>query len=183
MTRVKKLCICALCAALCAILPTVFHGFGDQVAGIASPMHFPVLLCGLACGWVYGGICGLVGPMLAMLVTGKPVPPRLIYMTAELITYGVLTGLFMKYIRTGKTCLDLYLSMIPAMLLGRVVGGIFEAILLGNSFFGFFVGSYLVKTAPGAAAQLIVIPAVYLMLQAAGLLPQRYGVVATLEKG
>lgn len=181
MSRVKKLCVCALCAALCSILPTVFHGFGDQVAGVASPMHFPVLLCGLVCGWSYGGVCGLVGPMLAMLVTGKPVPPRLFYMTAELIAYGALTGLFMKHIRTGRTYLDLYLSMVPAMFIGRVIGGIFEAIFLGNNFFGFFVGSYLVKTAPGAVAQLIVIPVIYLMLQAAGLVPKRYHEASVLK--
>ncbi len=174
MSQVKKLCTCAMCAALCCILPTVFHGFGDQVAGMASPMHFPVLLCGLICGWAYGGVCGLVGPLLAMLVTGKAVPPRLIYMTAELVSYGVLTGLFMKYIRTGRTYLDLYASMLPAMLLGRIVGGAAEGLLLGNDFFGFFVGSYLVKTAPGALVQLVVIPAIYLALQAAGLFPARY---------
>lgn len=174
MSRVKKLCICAMCAALCCVLPTVFHQFGDDVAGMASPMHFPVLLCGLTCGWSYGGVCGVIGPLLALLFTGKPVPPRLFYMMAELVTYGVVTGLLMKYIRTGRTYLDIYLSMLPAMLLGRVVGGLAEALLTSKNFFAFFVGSYFVKTAPGAVAQLIVIPALYLALTAAKLIPARY---------
>ncbi len=179
MSAVKKLCICAMCAALCCILPTAFHAFGNQVAAAASPMHFPVLLCGLICGWRYGGVCGLIGPLLALLVTGKPMPPRIFYMTAELISYGVLTGLFMKYIRTGRTYLDLYCALIPAMFLGRVVGGVVEALVLGNGFFTFFVGSYLVGTAPGAVAQLIVIPALYLALTAFGLIPPRYERVST----
>ncbi len=80
----------------------------------------------------------------------------------------------MKYVRTRRTYLDLYCALIPAMLLGRVVGGLVEALVLGNGFFTFFVGSYLVGTAPGAVAQLIVIPALYLALVAFGLIPARY---------
>lgn len=174
MSNVKKLCITAMCAALCCILPSAFHVFGTQVAAAASPMHFPVLLCGLICGWHYGGACGLIGPVLAMLITGKPMPPRVFYMAAELVAYGALTGLFMKHIRTGRTYLDLYCALIPAMLLGRVVGGVVEALVLSNGFFTFFVSSYLVGTAPGAVAQLIVIPALYLALTAFGLIPARY---------
>ena len=35
---------------------------------IFLPMHIPVLLCGLACGWPYGLICGVPVPLQAVSV-------------------------------------------------------------------------------------------------------------------
>ena len=45
----KNLAFCALCIALCVVLPMAFHAIAN--AGmIFLPMHIPVLLCGLAGG-------------------------------------------------------------------------------------------------------------------------------------
>ena len=50
MSTVKKSIITAVCIALCYVLPLLFHGI--QGAGqIFCPMHIPVFLCGLVCGW------------------------------------------------------------------------------------------------------------------------------------
>ena len=69
----KNLAFCALCIALCVVLPMAFHAIAN--AGmIFLPMHIPVLLCGLACGWPYGLICGVLGPLLSGVLTGMPGP-------------------------------------------------------------------------------------------------------------
>ena len=42
MSSIKKICLCAICTALCYVLPLAFH---PLVMGTAlSPMHIPVLL-------------------------------------------------------------------------------------------------------------------------------------------
>ena len=45
----KNLAFCALCIALCVVLPMAFHAIANA-GPIFLPMHIPVLLCGLACG-------------------------------------------------------------------------------------------------------------------------------------
>ena len=100
MSSVKKLCLCALCIALCCVLPTAFHGLGLGTA--LSPMHLPVLLCGLVCGPWLGAVCGLAGPVLSSITTGMPGTPMLMTMVPELVVYGLCAGLFLKLIRTGR---------------------------------------------------------------------------------
>ena len=121
MSNVKKICICAFCIALCCVLPPAFHAVG--LGAVFSPMHLPVLLCGLLCGWPYGAFCGVAGPLLSCLTTGMPSAARLLYMAPELCAYGLFCGLLLRFIRTGRTTADLYLTLVPAMVLGRVVGG------------------------------------------------------------
>lgn len=82
ISPVKKLCLCALCVALCPILPMALHPLG--LGGIISPMHIPPLLCGLLVGWPYGLACGLAGPVLSHLTSGMPNPPFLFFMMFEL---------------------------------------------------------------------------------------------------
>ena len=107
----------AVCAALCIVVPMAFHTIPN--AGVVFlPMHIPVLLCGLACGWPFGLICGLIGPLLSSVITGMPPAAMLPSMMVECATYGLVTGLMMRFVRTGKYAADLYISMITAMILG-----------------------------------------------------------------
>lgn len=48
--RIRKTVITALCVALCIVLPMAFH-MVKNAGTIFLPMHIPVLLCGLICGW------------------------------------------------------------------------------------------------------------------------------------
>ena len=50
----KKLAYAALFLALCLVLP-MLTGQIPQIGSMLLPMHIPVLLCGLVCGWQYGG--------------------------------------------------------------------------------------------------------------------------------
>ena len=138
-------------------------------------MHIPVLLCGLVCGWGYGGLCGLVGPLLSSLLTGMPPAAILPGMMVECCVYGLVTGLMMRYVRTGKTTFDLYLSLIAAMLLGRVLSGIAKALIFtpGMSLAAWAAASF-VTAIPGIIIQLVLIPLLVLALTKAKLLPHRY---------
>ena len=175
MSTIKKICICSFCVALCYVLPVAFHALALGQA--FSPMHLPVLLCGLVCGWPYGAFCGIAGPVLSSF-SGMPPAAQLIHMVPELCAYGLFTGLLMKYIRTGKTLPDLYISLIAAMVLGRVVGGAAQALFYlssaGSYSSALWAGAYFVQTLPGAILQIAVIPPLVLILTRARLIPARY---------
>ncbi len=176
MSAVKKACLCSVCIALCYVLPLAFHGLGLGMA--LSPMHLPVLLCGLICGAGYGAFCGVAGPVISCALSSMPTAVQLLYMVPELAVYGACAGLGMKLIRTGRLYPDLYLSLLPAMALGRVVGGVAQAALYLSTAreysLALWAGAYLTGTAPGAAVQLIVLPVLCLTLMKARLIPERY---------
>lgn len=62
----RKLVMAAMCAALGVVLPQAFH-MVPNAGSVLLPMHIPVLLCGLACGWPYGLACGILAPLLSSL--------------------------------------------------------------------------------------------------------------------
>ena len=177
MSSVKKTSLCAVCAALCVVMPVAFHVFGP-VSSILSPMHIPVLLCGLVCGWPFGAFCGVAGPLLSSVITGMPSAAALVHMLPELCVYGLSCGLLAKLIHTGNTYADLYCALAPAMLLGRIAGGAARTLFLmgsGQSYtLALWVGAYLVEALPGIVLHLILVPALAVVLAKAGLIPARY---------
>ena len=176
LTSTKKICITAVCLALCCILPMAFHSIG--LGSALSPMHIPVLLCGIVCGGLPGLACGIVGPILSSVLTGMPPVPMLIRMIPELAVYGLATGLMMNYIRTGKHLADLYISLGIAMVLGRIAGGIASAFFFMGNGEGYSIAiwasSYFVTAVPGIVAHLILVPVLALTLTKAGVIPKRY---------
>ncbi len=178
MTPVKKLCICAICIALCCILPTAFHAVGLGTA--LSPMHIPALLCGLLLGPVYGAVCGVVGPVLASLTTGMPPMMRLLHMAPELCVYGLIAGLMMGFVHTRKLAADLYISLVAAMIVGRIVGGLAQWLvitIMGSQqvfTIAVWIASYIVGTLPGIVAHLVILPALVIVLEKAKVIPARY---------
>ena len=176
MSSAKKVCICAICVALCYGLPMAFHGL--SLGSALSPMHLPVLLCGLVCGWHYGAICGIAGPVLSSLLSSMPPAIKLIYMVPELCVYGLVCGLVMRIIRTGWNWVDLYLSLIPAILLGRVAGGIARALFYLSTAqeysIAIWASGYLVGGIPAIILQLIVLPPLVLILAQSRIIPLRY---------
>lgn len=173
-SNVKKLVFSAACAALCLVLPMAFHAI-PNAGQVILPMHIPVLLCGLVCGWPYGGVCGLIGPLLSSLITGMPPAAMLPSMMVECCVYGFTSGLLMKYVRTGKTVADLYISLVSAMIAGRIVAGFAKAWIFtpGVSPFA-WVTTSLVTGIPGVVIQLVLMPLVVTALTRARLIPNRY---------
>ncbi len=177
----NKITICAMCMALCCVLPTVFgrYTIGPwRLGAILSPIHIPVLLCGLLCGGGYGAVCGFLGPILASLIFQAPPTEALPSMIPEVVVYGFVSGLCLRYIRVGCTVADIYIGMIIAMLAGRAVG-IVAHIVIAAATTGVYtvtvwLGDYFVKTLPGIVIQLILIPMLVLALQKARVIPARY---------
>ena len=172
--HMKKLVTAALCLALCLVLP--FLTANNMALGnMLSLMHIPVLLCGLVCGWPYGLVTGLMGPMLSSIITGMPPAAMLPSMMVECATYGLVTGLAMRFVRTRSAVADLYISMVLAMILGRTVAGLAKALIFtpGTAPFA-WVTTSLVAGIPGIVIQLALIPYLVQLLMKTKFLPQRY---------
>ena len=165
MNTVKKLTVSALMLALCMVLPFL-TGQIPQIGSMLLPMHFPVLLCGFVCGWPWGLAVGFVAPLLRFVLFGMPpIFPVGIAMAFEMAVYGAVAGIL--YRRLPKTTPMLYVSLIAAMLAGRVVWGIAECLLLGLAKFTWaaFVAGAFTGAIPGIILQLILIPAIVMALR------------------
>lgn len=175
LSAVQCSLITAVCIGLCVVLPMAFHSI-PNAGTVFSPMHIPVLLSGLVCGWSFGLLCGLAGPLLSSLITGMPPLAYLPSMLVELATYGLMTGLMFNLVRTKKLYVDLYLSLAVALLAGRIVAGLAKALLFaaGRYSFAAWVTSYFITLWPGLVIQLTLVPAIVVALSKAKLIPPRY---------
>lgn len=175
MSPVKKSIITAVCIALCVVLPQAFHAI-PNAGSIYCPMHITVLLCGLICGWQYGLLCGIAGPLVSALITGMPPAAVLPGMLVECAAYGALTGLMMQLVHTKKVYPDLYISLLVAMLGGRIISGIAKALIFSAgsySMTAWVTGSF-VTSLPGIIVHLVLIPSIVYALMKAKLIPARY---------
>lgn len=173
MSHVKKLVLTAVCIALCVVLPMAFHAV-QNAGAVFLPMHIPVLLCGLICGWPYGLVCGVLGPLLSFALTSMPPAPILPAMMVELAVYGCVTGIMMQVVHTKKPIADLYISMITAMALGRTLAGLAKSLIFAPGTAPFaWVTTSLVTGLPGICIQLVLIPLLIFVLTKAHLIPAR----------
>ena len=173
MKNTKHLILTALFLALGIVLPFL-TGQIPEIGSMLLPMHLPVLLCGFVCGWPYGLAVGFITPLLrSLLFTMPPMFPKAVAMAFELAAYGALAGLF-YHIFPLKNSLRIYLSLIGAMLGGRIVYGLVCIPLMGIAkvpySFEIFFASTIIKALPGIILQLILIPVVLLALQKANLI-------------
>ena len=127
----RKLVSCALCIALGVLLPMAFHVI-PNAGSIFLPMHIPVLICGLFCGWPYGLACGILTPFISSVTTGMPPAMILPQMMVELAVYGLVTGLCASYIPVKNEMTKLYMSLIIAMLAGRIMNGLVNTCILST---------------------------------------------------
>ena len=59
--NLQKLVLSAMFFALGLVLP-LLTGQIREIGNMLLPMHFPILLCGLICGWKYGAVTGFFCP-------------------------------------------------------------------------------------------------------------------------
>ena len=175
MSYIKKSMITAVCIALCVVLPMAFHSV-QNAGSVLLPMHIPVLLCGLLCGWPFGLLCGLAGPLLSSLLTGMPPMAYLPSMLIELAAYGLVAGLGMRFVRTRKIYADLYISLFAALIAGRLIAGATRALIFSPGAYSLTVWmtSYFVTALPGLLIQIVLLPSIVFALEAARLIPRRY---------
>ena len=82
--------------ALGMILPFL-TGQIPEFGNMLCPMHIPVFICGLVCGWKYGLVVGFIIPLLRSSIFGMPpIYPTAVSMSIELATYGFISGLLIK---------------------------------------------------------------------------------------
>ena len=125
-----SLLVTAILLAVGIVLP--FLTGNVQVLGQAiSPLHIPVLICGLTCGWCWGMGLGIVLPLLRSVLFGMPpLVPVAIPMAFEMAAYGVLCGLLYPMLckKMSKTCWAMLIAMVISSLVGTVVPIAFKKI-------------------------------------------------------
>ena len=170
-SKTKNLALMAMFLALGMVLP-LLTGQIPAIGSMLLPMHLPVFLCGLLCGWPYGLILGFLTPLLRSSLFGMPpLFPTASAMAFELAAYGFFSGLFYRlFPRQGL--FSIYATLILSMLLGRGVWGLVQCIQLaatGSSFtWALFVSGAFLEAFLGILLQLVLIPALLFALDKAG---------------
>ncbi len=160
--------IAALMLALCLVLPFL-TGQIPQFGNMMLPMHIPVLLCGFFCGPIISLIVGAIAPLLRFALFGMPpIFPTGVAMMFELAAYGFVAALL--YQKFGKGLKNIYISLIGAMVIGRIVWGVVRfliaKLILGVDFgFGVFMSGAILTAWPGIILQLVIIPIIVLALE------------------
>lgn len=167
--NIKNLTFSGISLAMCILLP--FLTGNDMALGNAlCLMHIPVLLCGFACGGLWGGAVGFCAPLIRSLIVSRPpLFPTAFAMAFELCVYGLIVGLLYK--KFPKKTPYIYLSLICAMLSGRIVWGAVKYIIMGFGGDAFsltiFANSVFVKSVLGIILQIVLIPPIVLALRRA----------------
>lgn len=151
----QNLTIAGICLALALLLP-LLTGQIPQIGAMLAPMHLAMLLCGFLCKPSYAAVVGFTAPLLRFAIFGMPpLFPIGIAMSFELMTYALVASLMYKRY-------NIYVSLITAMLIGRVVWGIVMSIIAGVSSVQFglsmFITGALLTAAPGIVLQIILVP-------------------------
>ena len=175
---IKNLVTAAMLMALGLVLPFL-TGQIPEVGSMMLPMHLPVLLCGLICGWQYGAVVGFVLPLFRYVLFGMPpIMPTGIAMAFELAAYGAVVGYLYSHAR-WQCVVSLYRCLIAAMIAGRLVWAAVRVVMTGVAGVPFtwelFLSGALLTAIPGIILQLIVIPAVMVALNRTGLVRFRKG--------
>ena len=168
--------LAAMFMALGLVLPFL-TGQIQQIGNMLLPMHLPVLVCGLICGWQYGAVVGFVLPLLRFALFGMPpIYPMGVSMAFELAAYGFLVGWLYSHSR-WQCIISLYRCLLAAMVGGRLVWGAVRVLLSGVAGQAFtwemFLSGALLTAIPGIVLQLTLIPALMLALDRTGLVKFR----------
>ena len=166
--KIKKLVLSAMFLALGMVLPLLTSQV-KEIGDSLLPMHFVVLLCGMVCGGKYGLVVGLVLPYLRSVCFGMPpMYPNAVWMSFELATYGAVVGALYSKLAKNKVR-SVYISLVVAMVSGRIVWGISKAILMGIAGKAFtipmFVAGGITDALPGIVIQLVLIPVILRLIK------------------
>jgi len=152
--------------ALAYIMPFL-TGQIPEIGAMLCPLHIPVLLCGFICGWPWGLAVGFIAPLFRSLTLGMP-PffPKALCMAFELAAYGAIAGLMHRILPRRKPYI--YVSLLTAMIIGRLVWGTAMFICLGlsgGSFtFAAFLAGAVTNAIPGIILQIVLIPVLVMVL-------------------
>lgn len=157
---IVKPVLAALFLALGMVLP-MLTGQIKEIGDSLLPMHLPVMICGLVCGYKYGAAIGLMLPFFRSLAFSMPpIYPNAVWMALELATYGLVIGFI--YMKLSKSKISMYIALITAMIAGRLVWGAAKAVLLGVAGKSFTISAFIiggfVDSLLGIVLQLVIVP-------------------------
>lgn len=166
--HVVNLCLAALFLSVGIVLPLLTMNI-KEIGDSLLPMHLPVMLCGLICNKKYGFAVGLLLPPIRSLIFSMPpLFPNAIWMAAELCAYGFIIG-FVYELFKKKNLFAIYLSLISAMLGGRIIWGLAKLLLLGLKGKAFTITAFItggfIDAIPGIILQLILIPIILSVIE------------------
>ena len=169
--QIRRLTYAALFLAIAQVLHFI-TGQIPEIGAMLSPMHIPLLHCGFICGWPWGLAVGFIAPLLRSVLFGMPAMfPGAVAMAFELAAYGCIAGWLRQ--RLPKTNAMVYVILLIAMIVGRIVWGAARLILAGISGSGFtwamFLSGALLNAVPGIILHIILIPILVIALEKAGL--------------
>ncbi len=168
MKSTKKLILSALFLAFGLTLPFLTMQI-PEIGNMLLPMHIPVLLCGIDCGWQWGLLVGFITPLLRSLLFGMPMMiPSALAMAFELATYGAIAAAIYLLLKGNKAAT--YISLIGAMLAGRAVWGVTSFFIYGlftEKIFSWsvFVNGAFLQAIPGIILQIVIIPPLVIILK------------------
>jgi len=165
--EIKNLTLSAMFLALAFVMPFL-TGQIPQIGSMLCPMHIPVLLCGFFCGAPWGLGVGFVAPLLRSFILGMPYMfPTAVCMAFELAVYGFVAGLLHN--KLPKKKINVYVSLLGAMIMGRLVWGLVMFMCMGFdvSAFGFqaFLAGAVLNAVPGIVLQIVLVPIVVITLE------------------
>jgi len=152
LSSLKEALFSTVFIALSIAMPLLAHQF--NLAGqIYLPMHIFIFIAALLFGWRTGLLVGLISPILSHYFSGMPLLAMLPQITVELALYGLIAGVLRE-----KFKLNLYLSLVLAMIGGRI-GLLLAVAMLHSSPVPYLaVKSVVVMGWPGMLLQLAAIP-------------------------
>lgn len=164
--NIRRLTWSAIWLALALVLPFL-TGQIPTVGSMLCPMHIPVLLCGFTCGWPWGVLVGFVAPPLRMVLFSMPPPVVAIPMAFELAAYGFVSGLLYK--KLPRSRMNIYVTLISAMVIGRLVWGAVKFVMMGLSTSAFplsaFIAGAVTTAIPGIILHIVLIPLIVMLLE------------------
>lgn len=164
---VLNMSLAAMFLALAFVMPFL-TGQIPQIGAMLCPMHIPVLLCGFICGAPWGLVVGFISPLLRSLILGMPpLFPKATAMAFELAVYGFIAGLLYKKLPQKKWAI--YVSLLVAMISGRVVWGVVQLACMGFDASKFTLSAFwagaVANAIPGIILQIVLIPIVVMFLE------------------
>ncbi len=167
--KLARLLYSAMFLALAILLPFLTAQIKPFGAALC-PMHLPVILCGFICGPYWGMAVGVSAPLLRSMMFGMPeLMPSAVAMAFELAAYAFIAGLLYK--KLNKNIFMYYVTLITAMVAGRLVWGavmfilIFAGMANGEIGFALIWTKTVLASIPGIILQLIAIPVIVNVLK------------------
>lgn len=162
---VKNLIVAAVLLALSVALYKFFGGV-TLFGGYLCVMEAPILLAGLLCGPILGGLAGIASPFLCALLFSSPVMnPDAIALAAQLLIFGVAGGVFYKAMRQ-----NVYISLILTMYLGKTVYGVVMHFLSKGFGSDAFLHDVFFDCIPGIVIEIVLLPLIAILLDKTGLM-------------